>query len=115
MWAREGLHRSGLAELVGRLHEPAAGLSLVWQRMLAVLRVLNGDPRVLFVGEPTTGLDEDDALRLLALLKEEAQRRAVLIALHNQRHVRFVADRAVLLAGGVVQEARATQAFFPRR
>jgi atypical dual specificity phosphatase len=112
VWAREGLHRSGLAELAGRLHEPAAGLSLVWQRMLAVLRVLNGDPRVLFVDEPTTGLGEDDALRLLALLKEEAQRRAVLIALHNQRHVRFVADRVVLLAGGVVQEARATQAFF---
>jgi atypical dual specificity phosphatase len=111
-WARERLQRSGLAELTSRLQEPAAGLPLVLQRMLAVSRVLNGDPQVLFVDEPTTGLDEDDALRLLVFLKGEARRRAVLVALHNQRHARFLADRAVLLAGGVVQEARATHAFF---
>ncbi len=111
-WAREGLCQSGLAELADRLHEPAAGLPLVLQRMLAVLRVLNSDPRVLFADEPTTGLDWDDAVRLLAFLKEEARRRAVLVALHNQRHARFLADRVVLLAGGIVQEAGATRAFF---
>ncbi len=111
-WARERLQRSGLPELASRLQEPAAELSLVLQRMLAVSRVLNGDPRVLFVDEPTTGLDDDEALRLLVLLKKEARRRAVLVALHNQRHARFLADRVVLLAGGIVQEARATHAFF---
>ncbi len=111
-WARDVLHRAGLDELLDRLQEFAATLSLVQQRMLAVLRVLNKAPSLVFIDEPTTGLGEEDAMRLLALLKMEADERAVLVALHNQNHVRHLAGRAVLLAGGVVQESRTTEGFF---
>ncbi len=98
------LERAGLHELHDKLDAAVVSLSLAQQRHIAILRAAAAGPRLLCIDEPTTGLNEDESLRLLAYLREEAMRRALLIVLHNQRHARYLGGDAALLAGGYIQE-----------
>jgi atypical dual specificity phosphatase len=98
------LERAGLAELRDKLDTPVVSLTLAQQRHLAILRMAAAGPRLLCIDEPTTGLADRDSERLLAYMRDEAERRAVLVVLHNQRHARLLGGEAVLMAGGYVQE-----------
>jgi atypical dual specificity phosphatase len=102
--ARRLLQRAGLDELCDKLHEPVVSLSLAQQRHLAILRVVAAGPRLLCLDEPTTGLSQEESIRLLDFMREEAKRRALLVVLHNQNHARYLEGEALLLAGGYVQE-----------
>ena len=59
---------------------------------------------MLCLDEPTTGLSQEESIRLLDFMREEATRRALLVVLHNQSHARYLGGEAMLLAGGYVQE-----------
>lgn len=98
------LERAGLPELRDQLDAAVVSLPLAQQRHLAILRQVAAGPRLLCIDEPTTGLAEADSARLLQYMKEEAERRALLVVLHNQRHARMLGGEAVLMAGGYVQE-----------
>jgi atypical dual specificity phosphatase len=98
------LERAGLHELCSKLDDSVVSLTLAQQRHLAILRQAAAGPRLLCVDEPTTGLGEDESMRLLQYIKEEATRRAMLVVLHNQRHARVLGGDAILMAGGYVQE-----------
>lgn len=98
------LTRAGLTELVDKLDDSVVSLSLAQQRHLAILRQAASGPRLLCIDEPTTGLGEDESMRLLQYIKEESERRAILVVLHNQRHARVLGGEAVLMAGGYIQE-----------
>lgn len=102
--ARRLLQHAGLPELRDQLDEPVVNLPLALQRHLSILRQVASGPRLLCVDEPTTGLTDAESSRLLAYLREEAARRALLVVLHNQRHARLLGGSAVLIAGGHVQE-----------
>jgi atypical dual specificity phosphatase len=82
------------------------------QRRLAIARALMSEPAVLFADEPTAGLDEHDAIDVIAMLRAQSRERAVLLVTHNQRLAISAGGRAVLLAGGRVHERAATRAFF---
>lgn len=110
--AQRMLARAGLGELCNRLDEPVVNLSLALQRHLAILRQVAAGPRLLCIDEPTTGLNELESIRLLEYMREEATRRALLVALHNQQHARLLGGRAVLIAGGYVQEDQALPQIF---
>jgi len=45
-------------------------------------------------------------------LRQEAEKRALIISVHNQQHARQLGCNLVLLAGGRIQERQPTQAFF---
>jgi atypical dual specificity phosphatase len=106
------LENAGLYELKDKLAEPVVNLPLVTQRLLAMVRLAAAGPKLLFMDEPTTGLDEADAERLLQHILQEREHRAMLVVLHNQSHARTLGGNTALLAGGVVQEAATTQGFF---
>ena len=82
-----------------------------WWR-LAIACELLGDPRLLCVDEPTANLNEAEASQVLALLKAEGKKRAVLFVSHNQEHVRACSDYIILLAGGQIQEYQTTADFY---
>jgi len=106
------LENAGLAELKDMLSEPVVQLPLALQRHLAMVRLAAAGPKLLFLDEPTTGLDEAEAERLLQYILQEKQHRALLVVLHNQMHARTLGGNTALLAGGVVQEFCSTAAFF---
>lgn len=106
------LRHAGLETLSERLDEPVINLSLAEQRHLAIMRLAAGGPRLLCMDEPTSGLNDEEAERLLAYIAAEAKQRAMLVVLHNQAHARKLQGHTVLLAGGVVQTAATTQTFF---
>lgn len=87
-------------------------LSLLDQRQFFVLRALLGTPRLICADEPTAGLEENDALLLLDLLRRISERCAVLHVSHNQRHVRHLGGRTLLLANGRILADHPTELFF---
>lgn len=106
------LENAGLKELMNRLDEPVIHLTLAQQRHLAMMRLAATSTRLLCIDEPTTGLDETDAHRLLDYIAAESTRRAVLVVLHNQNHAQRLDGTVALLAGGIVQASGATKTFF---
>lgn len=97
---RGALVGAGLDELADRLDAPVVGLRPVQQRLLAIVRSTLSNPVVLMTDEPTAGLEEPDAQRVLDLLDRIARSRAVLVVTHNQRHARRLGGPIYLLAGG---------------
>lgn len=110
--ATEALERAGLGHLATRLEAPVVDLSAAEQRRVAIARTCVPEPMVLFVDEPTTGLDESESRALLAQLKDEARRRAVLFVTHRIDQAQSIADQAILLASGRVVEAGPAREFF---
>lgn len=102
--AQRMLKRAHLCELYEKLDEPVVNLPLALQRHLSILRQIAAGPRLLCIDEPTTGLNEVESSRLLTYIREEATRRAIIVVLHNQQHARMLGGKAVLIAGGYVQE-----------
>lgn len=110
--AQRLLKDAGLDELVEQLDTQASELTLAQQRHLALVRLAAASPRLICLDEPTTGLSDAEASRLLQHIHAESQRRAMLVVLHNQQHARQLGGRVALLAGGVIQEERSSEVFF---
>lgn len=106
------LWENDLAALASRLEEPVVSLSLAQQRHVAIVRAVAADPRLLCLDEPTAGLADDEADRLLDHLRREACQRALIVTTHHQGHARRLGGRVALLAGGRIQEIQPSAAFF---
>ncbi|MET8727377.1 ABC transporter ATP-binding protein [Streptomyces parvus] len=76
------------------------------QQRLALARISAGDPAVLVVDEPTTGLDAIARNLVLERVDELVTRRgsSLLLVTHDLSAAGLVADRLVVLRGGVVRE-----------
>jgi atypical dual specificity phosphatase len=102
--AQKLLTDAGLPELCDRLDEAMFSLPLALQRHLSILREIIANPPLLCIDEPTAGLTDLEAARLIAYLREEAVRRALLVAVHNQTHARLLGGDAVFIAYGRMLE-----------
>lgn len=110
-WCRTQVQDFGFPELGLMLDQPAMELSPVHQRAVAILREAMAGPDLLMVDEPTADLEGYEAFVLLELLRQVAQRMAVLMSTHQQQHAQAVAQDMLLLAGGRVAEAQSMEAF----
>lgn len=83
-------------------HELSGGMC---QRACLAL-ALAGGPDLLIADEPTTALDVAVQARVLRLLVATARqnRSAMILVTHDMALVRAVADRVIVLYGGVIQE-----------
>lgn len=79
----------------------------------AIVRALCMHPEVLLLDEITAALDPEMVHEVLAFVLELAgQGMTMLIVTHEMQFARAVADRVVLLDGGVIVEQGAPEAFF---
>ena len=73
------------------------------RRRLALAQAFIGDPPVLILDEPTTGLDPEQRAGLRAVLSARGAREAVLLATHQTEDVAALCERVVVLAAGRVR------------
>ncbi len=102
---------AGLEGLVGRRYGKLSGGQ---QRRVQFAMALCGRPRVLFLDEPTTGLDIEARQQVWKAIRElAAQGSAVLLTTHYLEEAEALADhvavmeRGRIVAEGTVQEMRA--------
>jgi ABC-2 type transport system ATP-binding protein len=76
------------------------------RRRLGIAQALLGDPDVLIVDEPTTGLDLDERLRFRSLMAEIGSGKLVIISTHIVSDVEHIAtELAVMSTGRLVTHA----------
>jgi ABC-2 type transport system ATP-binding protein len=96
----EVLARFGLTELVRR---QTGGLSGGQKRRLAVALAFVGRPRIVFLDEPTTGLDVEARRSLWDAVREfHADGGTVVLTSHYLEEVEALAQRVVVIGGGRV-------------
>jgi len=101
------LHETaGLAGVADLLQRPYGKLSGGQQRRVQFALAVCGRPRVLFLDEPTVGLDIASRRRLWAAIRQlAAEGNAVLLTTHYLEEAEALADRVCMLArGSVVSE-----------
>jgi ABC-2 type transport system ATP-binding protein len=96
----ELLGRFGLADLARR---QTGGLSGGQRRRVAVALAFAGQPRIVFLDEPTTGLDVDARRALWDGIREfHAGGGTVVLTSHYLAEVEALAERVVVIGGGRV-------------
>jgi fluoroquinolone transport system ATP-binding protein len=94
----ELLERVGLADAAGvRVADYSKGMKM----RLNFVRALLNDPQVLFLDEPTAGLDPVNASVLKDLIRDERLRgKTILLTTHNMSDVEELCDRVGFLVAG---------------
>lgn len=87
----------GLSELAARR---AATLSGGWQRRLSIAMALVSEPQILFLDEPTLGLDVIARHELWEYIKALKGKMTVILTTHYLEEVEALCDRVAILAGG---------------
>jgi ABC-2 type transport system ATP-binding protein len=94
------LGRVGLAD---RAADRVKNLSKGMKQRLMVARSLVNDPEVLFLDEPTDGLDPVSSSSIRSIIKEEAARgAAVLLTTHDMMEADALSDRVAFINDGEI-------------
>jgi ABC-2 type transport system ATP-binding protein len=94
------LRRVGLGD---RAKDRVKNYSKGMQQRLMVARSLINSPKVLFLDEPTDGLDPVSSQTIRRIIKEEARRgAAVLLTTHDMHEADELSDRVVFLNEGKI-------------
>ncbi len=95
--AKELLEQVGISALMNAKPDELSGGEL---RRMAIARALLMNPGVLLADEPTAGLDNENTLAVLSLLRKAADDgAAVLLVTHENEAAQF-ADRVLTMDGG---------------
>ena len=95
-------------ELGAFMARPARTYSRGQLQRLALARALLPAPRLLLLDEPSTGLDVRGVERLVAAMRTERERGAIVVLVtHDTPLAQAVADRRVMLRSGKVVEENA--------
>jgi ABC-2 type transport system ATP-binding protein len=88
-------------ELADRMHSPVKSLSGGMKRRVMIARALMHSPRILFLDEPTAGLDPAIRRRIWSLIKKIQQSGAtIFLTTHYIEEAEFLADRVAFLDEG---------------
>ena len=116
--AKEALEKVGLADQMNKKPNQMSGGQM---QRVAIARALINDPDILLADEPTGALDSETSVQVMALLKEVAQDRLVIMVTHNPELAQAYSTRIIKLKDGLVTDdsnpyhAPSPQAQTPRR
>lgn len=94
----------------GRIDDPPSRFSGGMQQRLQIARVLVSKPRLVFMDEPTGGLDVSVQARLLDLLRVLVRDLglAAIIVTHDLAVARLLTDRLLVMKSGLIVESGLT-------
>ena len=113
--------RSGLSTLIDLVglsperHKHIRELSKGYRQRVGLAQALIGDPELLILDEPTTGLDPNQLVEIRALIKSlsggaglstfdfRLKSRSVILSTHILQEVREMCDRVIILDHGTVK------------
>lgn len=96
----------GLIEKVGLTPERKKHireLSKGYRQRVGLAQALLGDPQLLILDEPTTGLDPNQLVEIRALIRSLGKERTVILSTHIMQEVREMCDRVVILDHGEIK------------
>ncbi len=100
--AEKALEMVGLPEVA---RKAAGALSHGMMKRVALCQAFLGDAKVIFLDEPTAGLDPDNARRIRALVKEFTRDKTIVFSSHNLQEVQDICDHVCVIDKGKVLEA----------
>ncbi|MCD4707474.1 MAG: ABC transporter ATP-binding protein [Candidatus Sabulitectum sp.] len=87
--------------LIEKADDRVSGYSKGMRQRLMIARAMVNDPDVLFLDEPTEGLDPVSSRSIRELILEQAQKgTAVLLTTHNMREADELSDRVAFICEG---------------
>ena len=97
--AVEALEKVGLGDQINKKPNQMSGGQM---QRVAIARALINDPDILLADEPTGALDSETSVQVMALLKEVAKDRLVIMVTHNPELAEEYSTRIVKLKDGMV-------------
>jgi ABC-2 type transport system ATP-binding protein len=97
---------ASLISLVGltpERHKHIRELSKGYRQRVGLAQALLGDPDLLILDEPTTGLDPNQLMEIRSLIKSLSGKRSVILSTHIMQEVREMCDRVIILDHGTIK------------
>ncbi len=95
--------RSHELDLASVLDKQVKTLSGGFKRRLSVALALTGDPRLVILDEPSSGMDTTSRRALWAALKQNRGDRVLLVSTHSMEEADAMADRLAILVHGTLK------------
>ena len=89
--------------LTPEAHKRIGQLSKGYRQRVGLAQALLGDPDLLVLDEPTTGLDPNQLVEIRHLIKQLGRDRMVILSTHILQEVREICDRIVILDHGEIK------------
>ena len=99
--AEDALEIVGLSEVAKR---NARALSHGMMKRVILCQAFIGNPEVIFLDEPTAGLDPDNARRIRELVKQYSKSRTVILSSHNLQEIQDICSHVCILDHGKVAQ-----------
>ena len=105
----DGMGRQQVEELIARVgltaeaHKKIGHLSKGYRQRVGLAQALLGEPEMLILDEPTTGLDPNQLVEIRDLIRTEGKQRTIILSTHILQEVQEVCSRMVILDHGVVK------------
>ncbi len=96
-----------VAEEVGltpEIHKKIGQLSKGYKQRVGLAQVLLGNPKLLILDEPTTGLDPNQLEDIRNLIKKLSVGRTIILSTHIMQEVEAMCSRVVILSKGIIRE-----------
>ena len=84
------------------MQQPIGTLSKGFKRRVGLAQAILHDPEVLILDEPTDGLDPNQKFEVRRLIKDMAEKKAIVISTHLLEEVDAVCSRAIIIARGKI-------------
>lgn len=96
-------------ELIARVgltperHKHIRELSKGFRQRVGLAQALLGNPELLILDEPTTGLDPNQLIEIRSIIRDFGKDRTIILSTHVMQEVREMCDRVIILDHGQVK------------
>ena len=101
--------KSEVEELIARVgltperHKHIRELSKGFRQRVGLAQALLGNPELLILDEPTTGLDPNQLIEIRSIIRDFGKDRTIILSTHVMQEVREMCDRVIILDHGQVK------------